>query len=217
MPNLSADRNLPHALVQIRLGSALSACGVLEVKDTFDKSATLQLFVYDDRQLGYTDWVDTEPEFKSKCFIVKNPNNTTIVSLPLDGRTITGPNVTKGGVCDAMLLTEKEMSLVEFKTNVTSENYQTIMDRANDAVKQLWHTYDDIIKPRCAKFSKDIDVILTVDFYVVFDNDMEITGASSQLMDMQNQFLEDCKHLLYFENEKTFSVPRTSLGLTCDL
>lgn len=202
MPGLSTNRNLPPAITNIRLGSALYGCGALEVKDTFDKSNATKLFAYDDSQLGYTDWTDIEPDFKTKCFIANNPNSSTIVLIPLDGRTITGPNVIKGGVCDGMLLTEKEMALVEFKADVISD--QWIEDRANHAVVQLWHTYDGIIKPRCAKQAKDIEKLLSIEFYVVFDKELEITGASSQLMDKQIQFLADYKHLLYFENEKTF-------------
>ncbi len=205
MPRLSQDRNLPIAITRIRLGSALSDCGALHIDETFDKSTAPHLFVYDDSDLGYTDWVDIEPAFKYKCFKVLNPNGTIMVLVPLDGRIITGVNVIQGGVCDGMLLTEKEMTLVEFKTDVISKNYQTILQRANDAIEQLLHTFDAIIKPRCMRLSKDLESLLTIDFYVVFDKDLEITRASSQLMDMQTQFLEDYKHLLYFDNEKVFT------------
>lgn len=204
MPRLSTDRHLPPAISAIRLGSALRDCGALGVEETFDKSDAPELFAYDDRLLGYTDWTDIEPELKSKCFVVKNPNGFTIVLLPLDGRTVTGVNVIKGGVCDGMLLTEKEMTLVEFKTEVTSGNYQTIIQRATEAVGQLWHTFDVILRHRCIKQSRDIDELLSVDFHAVFDKELEITGASSALMDLQSQFLEDYNHLLYFDNEKVF-------------
>ena len=204
MPRLSTDRNLPPAVTNIHLSSALNDCGKFKVKDTFDKSTASELFAYDDPTLGYTDWIDAAPEFPSKCFIAKNSNNSTIVLLPLDGRTITGANVTKGGVCDGMLLTEKQMTLVEFKTNVTSENYHTILDRANHAVVQLWHTFAAIIKPRCLNQGKDIDSLLQIDFYIVFDKDLEITGIRSELMDVQTQFLEDHNLVLYVGNEKTF-------------
>lgn len=205
MPRLSQDRNLPSAVTNIRLGSALRDCGALKVADTFDKSTKPMLFAYDDRSLGYTDWSDTEPEFRSKCFVVRNPDMLTVVLIPLDGGTVTGTNVIQGGVCDGMLLTEKAMSLVEFKTDVTSENHQTILQRANEAVGQLWHTFDGIIKPRCLRMSRDIEKHMSVDFHVVFDEDLKITGASSQFMDMQTQFLEDKGHMLYFENGKTFN------------
>lgn len=179
-------------------------CGALHVADTFDKSFSSRVYVYDDRDLGYTDWTDTEPAFRSKCFMGMNPNGAAVVLLPIDGRTVTGANVVQGGVCDGMLLTEKEMTFLEFKTEVVSEDYQTILQRADKAIGQLWHTYDGIVAPRCMRLSRNIGELLSVDFYVVFDKDLEVTGVNSQLMDKQAQFLEDHRHLLYFANEKTF-------------
>jgi hypothetical protein len=141
--------------------------------------------------------------------VVTNPSNITIALLPLDGRIITGPSVIVGGVCDGMLLTDKEMCLIEFKTNVSDFNYLTIIQRANDAIAQLWHTFDGIIKPKCATQSIagqpiDVEHKLFVDFHVVFDKDLEVTGASSELMDLQLQFLTDKSHPLYFDDGKVF-------------
>ena len=204
MPRLSPNNILPAAITNLRLCTALQDCGAIGVANAFDKSSAEHLYVYDDGSLGYTDWTDIEPEFVSKCFVVTNPSNITIALLPLDGRIITGPSVIVGGVCDGMLLTDKEMCLIEFKTNVTSSNYQTITQRANDAIDQLWHTFDGIIKPKCAKKSKDVERMLSVDFFVVFDKDLEVTGASSELMDLQLQFLTDKSHPLYFDDGKVF-------------
>lgn len=158
MPRLSQDSVLPTAITNIRLGSALRDCGSTGIADAFDKSDKTLLFVYDDRELGCTDWTDLEPDFKAKCFKAVNPDRSIIALLPLDGKIITGTNVVKGGVCDAMLLSEKEMSLIEFKTNVSSTNYQTIIQRANEAVAQIWHTYAFIICPRCILQSKECEV-----------------------------------------------------------
>ena len=96
------------------------------------------------------------------------------------------------------------MCLVEFKTNTFSSNYQTILQRANEAILQLWHTFNGIIKPKCATKSINVDQIPSVDFYVVFNKDLEVTGANSELMDLQMQFLTDNNHPLYFNNGKTF-------------
>ena len=193
MPRLSQDRNLPVAITNLRLCSALQYCGALGVANAFDKSSA--------------EYV--APEFVSKCFVATNPNNNTIVLLPLDHRILTGKSVVAGGICDGMLLTEKEMCLIEFKTNVTSSNYQTIVQRANDAIDQLWHTFDDIIKPKCTTQSIagqpiEVEQMLSIDFYVVYDKDLEVTGANSELMDLQTQFLTDKSHPLYFDNGKTF-------------
>ena len=111
MPRLSQDRNLPVAITNLRLCSALQYCGALGVANAFDKSSAEYLYIYDDSKLGYTDWTDVVPEFVPKCFVVTNPNNNTIVLLPLDHRILTGKSVVAGGVCDGMLLTEKEMCL----------------------------------------------------------------------------------------------------------
>lgn len=46
--------------------------------------------------------------------------------------------------------------------------------------------------------------MLSVDFYVVFDKDLEVTGANAELMDLQIQFLTDNNYPLYFDNGKTF-------------
>lgn len=204
MPKLSKNKNLPAAITNIRLCSALRNCGSLGVENAFVKSKSNHLFVYDDRTIGYTDWTDAEPDFPSKCFNVLNPNGLIIVLLPLDNRIITGANTTKGGICDGMLLTEREMCLIEFKTDVTSSNNETIEKRAEGAINQLWHTYDGIIHPRCANVSIAIDHLLSVDFHVVFDKDLEIIGVNAALMDMQVQFHDDKKFSLYFDNEKRF-------------
>ncbi len=204
MPSLSQNRVLPAAITNLRLCTALQNCGAIGVADAFDKSSANHLYVYDDRELGYTDWNDIEPEFVAKCFMATNSTNNTIALLPLDGRILTGTSVIAGGVCDGMLLTEKEMCLIEFKTNVTSSNYQTIIQRANEAIGQLWHTFDGVIKPKCATKSKDVEQLLSIDFYVVFDKELEVTGANSELMDLQIQFLTDNNLPLFFSNVKTF-------------
>lgn len=204
MPRLSADRNIPRTISNIRLGSALQNCGTTSVADAFDKSSAVQLFVYDDPALGYSDWMDEEPEAVPKCFKADNPNGALITLLPLDGRILTGAHITKGGVCDCMLLTQHQMSLVEFKTNVSSTNNQTITQRAEEAIGQLWHTYNNIIRPKCIEKSITLEQLLAVDFYVVFDKDLDVTGAKSSLQDMQTEFLENNKYTLYLSNEKTF-------------
>ncbi len=203
MPRLSKDRELPEAIKNIRLGAALQDCGNRHVADAFDKSDAKRLLVYDDAELGHTDWTDKMSVFEDKCFVAENPNRSVIALLPLDGCIITGKKIVEGGVCDGMLLTENEMCLIEIKTNVSSPNYQTIIQRANEAIGQLWHTYDAIVRPRCAKY-RNIEDVLAVEFYVVFDKTLEVTGINSELMDLQSQFLEDNKFVLYFANKKVF-------------
>lgn len=203
MPVLSHDRTLPPAITSLRLGSALKDCGALGVAAAFDKSTAEHLFVYDDSTIGHSDWTDEEPEFSSKCFVAVNPDAKTIALLPLDNRIMTGTAIIRGGICDCMLLTETNMCFIEFKTNVTSDNSLTVIQRAKEASDQLWHTFN-VIQPRCAKLSIQIEKQRVVDFHIVFDKNLEITGANSSLMDLQSEFLEDRKYMLFFDNEKTF-------------
>lgn len=138
MPTLSQNKDLPVAITQLRLCSALKSCGQIGVKDAFDKSEDETLYVYDDENLGFSDWTNNKHTVSlSMTFNAQNLNKNTLVLLPLDGRIITGKNFIKGGVCDCALLTDKELSFVEFKTNVLSSNNLTILQRANEAIDQL--------------------------------------------------------------------------------
>lgn len=205
MPTLSKDRDLPDAITQLRLCSALRNCGRVKVEAAFDKSNDENLYVYDDDNLDYSDWTNVEPTALSKTFHAQNPNRNTLVLLPLDGRIITGPNIVQGGVCDCALLTDKEMSFVEFKTNVSSNLDKTILEHAEKAVDQLWHTYDSIINPECRRVGIDITLKVSIDFYVVFDNELSVTGARADIQNLQNEFSEEKHYELYFQNSKQFA------------
>ena len=206
MPTLSKDRILPDAIKQLRLCSALRNCGRVKVEDVFDKSDDENLYVYDDQSLVYSDWMNVIPTaFMSKTFHDQNPNITTLVLLPLDGCIITGKNITKGGICDCALLTDKEMSLVEFKTNVLSTNNLTILQRATEAKDQLWHTYQSIIYRECCIIGISITLKVSIDFYVVFDNDLSVTGVRADFQNLQNEFLQNNHFPLFFESNKQFA------------
>ena len=206
MPTLSQNRNLPAAITQLKLCYALRNCGRVNVEAAFDKSDDEHLYVYDGQSLGYSDWTnDKHAVSLSKTFHAQNPNRNTLVLLPLDGRIIIGKNIIKGGVCDCALLTDKEMSFVEFKTNVLSTNDLTILQRAIEAKDQLWHTYDGIINPECQKVDIDITLKVIIDFYVVFDNDLSVTGVRADFQNLQNEFLQEKHYPLYFQNNKQFA------------
>lgn len=203
MPKLSEDRNLPNSVTRYSFGYALRNCGVPLI-DAFDKSSANPLYVYDDHDLGYTEWTNVEPDFVSKCFKVFNPNGNEIVLLPTDGRIIKAKDVIEGGICDCILVTDNYMCLVEFKTNATSTELHRIYNNAIDAMDQLWHTFDGILVPKCIAVSKDIKLISEIEFHVVFDKDLDVTSAKSSLMDLQNEFLDDHGYTLFFDNEKEF-------------
>ena len=206
MPTLSQNRDLPAAITQLKLCYALRSCGPLGVKTAFDKSDDENLYVYDDESLGYSDWANVAPAaFLSKIFHAQNPNKNTLVLLPLDGRIITGDHFIRGGICDCVLLTDKELSFMEFKTNVLSISGLTILQRANEAKDQLWHTYDGIISPECQRVGIDITLKVIIDFYVIFDNELSVTGARADLQNLQNEFLQEKHCSLYFQNNKQFA------------
>ena len=206
MPTLSQNRDLPAAITQLKLCYALRYCGPLGVGIAFDKSDDENLYVYDDGSLGYSDWTNVAPaEFLSTTFHAQNSNRNTLVLLPLDGCIITGKNITKGGICDCALLTDKEMSLVEFKTNVLSTNNLTILQRATEAKDQLWHTYQSIIYRECCIIGISITLKVSIDFYVVFDNDLSVTGVRADFQNLQNEFLQNNHFPLFFESNKQFA------------
>lgn len=202
MPRLSTDRTLPKAITQLRLSFSLRDCGANRVEDVFDKSDADCIYAYDDQGLGYSDWCITKPEFSSKSFRINNKNKTTICLLPLDGRIITGPRIIMGGVCDCLLLTENEMTFVEFKTNVTTQNPQSALNKADEAIEQILHTFNDIFLPRCGTLIAQNQ--LNINFYVVFDEDYNVTGVNSSIMDLSVEFFNNNKYPLYFDNKKDY-------------
>ena len=78
MPKQSIDRQLPKALTNLRLCSALRNCGKYSVEQSFSESTFRCLYLYDDENIGYTVWTDKKPDFVSKCFKAKNPNGTPL-------------------------------------------------------------------------------------------------------------------------------------------
>lgn len=205
MPTLSQNNNLPVAITRLRLCSALKNCGPVGVEKAFDKSDDESLYVYDDKRLGHSDWINVEPVgFSSKTFNAQNPNKNILVLLPLDGLIITGAHIIQGGVCDCALLTDKELSFIEFKTNVLSTNDLTVLQRANEAKEQLWHTYDGIINPECRKVGVDVKQEVSIDFYIVFDNDLSVTGVRADFQNLQNDFLLNKHYPLFLGNSKQF-------------
>lgn|SRR5574344_527659 len=204
MPKLSNNQELPAAIKKLKLCSALKNCGGCKVDKAFDKSTDSKLFVFDNDQLHYSEWTNEMPDFVSKTFRVDNPKNTVIVLLPLDHKIITGQTLSRGGICDCAILTENELSFIEFKTNTSTNSYLTILDSSNKAMDQLWHTYDAVIRPLCQKVGVDVSQLVDVDFHVVFDRDLDITNASAAQQERAVNFLEENKLILLFDNDKTF-------------
>lgn len=199
----SGSPSVPEAVRRLRLVSALNHdCGKSDVTDCIRESAAGCMYVYDDSGLGFTDWSETAPEFEAKCFRALNDGHVSIVLLPLDNRIVTGEAVKKGGVADCALLTEREMAFVEFKTNASTTS--RIESHDQKAIRQLWHTFADIIEPRCRQRKIDIKSKVSVEFYVVFDRDFDVTSASASRQAAMTEFLMQHKLPLFFANEKKF-------------
>jgi len=198
------NKAFPEAIKRLRLCASLKDCGHA-VEDCFKLSSAPCLYAYDDNALGYSDWSEAiAPKSVSRSFIVRNDSTVEIVLLPLDGRIISGPAITQGGVNDCAILTEKQMSFIEFKTNVTSNSDKNIEDKTNDAINQLWHTFNGIISPRCTAKGISLANAVDIDFHVVFDSNLDVTCATALRQDKQMEFLMTNGFPLFFDNEKSF-------------
>ena len=124
--------------------------------------------------------------------------------LPLDNRIISGPKVKQGGVADCAVLTMDNMSFIEFKTNVKSNTDWNISEKTEDAINQLWHTFNEIISPRCSAKGIDIAKMVDIEFYIVFNKELDVTSSSASRHNYQMEFKNDHDFPLYFVNEKNF-------------
>lgn len=205
MPRPSNNTNIPTAVSNLRLCSALSDCGRIGVQQAMVISTDSRLYVYDDATKGYSYWTtNIVPSNLSETFSADNPNNIEIVLLPLDNRIITGPKVTQGGVCDCALLTVNELSLIEFKTNAKTVSNKTLEQRCREASSQILHTIDGIIKPKCSQKGIDIDKKVDIDAYIVFNNELNVTSVQTIFQAIAMEVLEKNKLLLFVDNKKTF-------------
>lgn len=203
MPRLSANNTVPNAVNRLRLIPALSPCCNTNLSLYIDKSTSHDVYVYDDNVLKYSDWDSNSGAVTlSKCFNGHNPNGIELCLLPLDNRMITDPTVIKGGITDCALLTDTEFTFVEFKTNATSR--KNIGKNSNKAMKQLWHTYDSIVKPRCLANGVDLDNKVIVEFHIVFDTSMMVTGAMASFQNRMTLFCNQHHKSLFFENYKEY-------------
>ena len=196
------DNNIPQEVRRLRLCSSLQSCGGT-VEVCLKESNEVAMSIYDDASLGYTDWINGNSGLPD-TFIANNAGNKKLVLLPLDNRIISGPVVKQGGVAVCVVLTMDNMSFIEFKTNVTSNTDFNISAKTEDAINQLWHTYDGIISPRCLAKGVDIATMVDIEFYIVFNKELDVTSATASRLNQQMEFMSNHNFPLYFENEKDF-------------
>lgn len=194
--------NIPNEVKRLRLCSSLQNCGGA-VEVCMKESNDPIMSIFDDSTLGYTDWVIGNSG-KSDAFTANNATNKKLILLPLDNKIISGHNVKKGGVADCAVLTMNDLSFIEFKTNVTLNSEDNLSVHTENAMKQLWHTYDGIISPRCLAKGINIATMVDVEFYIVFNKELDVTSATASRLNQQMEFMSNHNFPLYFENEKDF-------------
>lgn len=201
MPN-QTNNNIPIEVKRLRLSSSLQGCGGA-IGVCLKESDDVAMSIYDDAVLGYSDWINGNSG-SPDAFIAHNADNKKLILLPLDNRIISGPKVKQGGVADCAVLTMDNMSFIEFKTNVRSNTDRNISEKTEDAINQLWHTYNEIISPRCSAKGIDIAKMVDIEFYIVFNKELDVTSASASRLNYQMEFMNDHHFPLYFDNEKNF-------------
>lgn len=196
----SGTDEIPRELSQLRLCSALRNCGG-GVERNFSQSDASDISVFDDNEGGCSVW-ELGDTGRSDVLLVRNPNRRNVFLLPLDNRILSGKNVSEGGVADCALLTMSSLALVEFKTNVHSNSSGNLSSKTEEAIRQLWHTYDGVIAPKCKEKGVEIAKVVNVDFNIVFDGQLDVTQAQAERMDRQLSFFQEKGFPLFFDNEK---------------
>lgn len=202
------DENLPLAISQLKLNSALKNCGKKRVAEAFKSSVATHIWAYDQKGKEPVDWSEEPVDWsitgseEQKSLKIINPLNAKVCLIPLDYSVITGPTYTTGGVADCLLLTEKEFCLVEFKTNASSHG--CVSTRINEGGTQLWHTYNEVLRPCCAAMNIDIEKkVSEITFQIVFNQTL-LNEASATIQTEQLKFTEKHLFLLVISRQKTF-------------
>ena len=193
----------PLVISRLKVIEALSTCGNANAVNVLDFSHATDLYAYDTEN-KYTEWEDRIPKNPSKAFHLINKSKKDVVLLPLDNYIVKDPHLTIGGIADAALLTNDELLFVEFKTNATSTTKKALNKNSSKAQKQLWHTYDSILKPKFAVQGINLNSEVEIEFYIVFDSLLNVTAASATFMNQMTKFEDMYSHLLFFSNERDF-------------
>jgi hypothetical protein len=218
MAMLSERGNEPSAPIRrLRLTRALQDCGKGMIDGNhhpnYQESTAEKFSICDDLHDKYTRIAGSEDD-SNKTFDIDNPQHQTIVLLPFDHKLITGPYYIKGGIADCGLLSESELSFVEFKTEAKNPSVESIKSDYERAMNQLWHTFD-VICERCNTVNDiDLESKVDIDFHIVNDkmfsrrvNSFLPVKVSSQQQTYQIQFQSNPQHpgySLYFDNSKKF-------------
>lgn len=191
----------PLVISRLKVVAALKSCGNEAAVNDLDYSKAVDLYSYDTLK-KYTEWQDTIPKNPTKAFHLVNKAEKDVVLLPLDNCIVKDANLIVGGITDSAFLTNDELLFVEFKTNATSSTKDALKRNSRKARKQLWHTYESILKPKFAAQGIKLDNEVDIEFYIVFDSSLEVTAASALFMNQMTQFQNEHGHPLFFDNEQ---------------
>lgn len=203
---------------QLHLVSSLESCGKglfnQDGSPNYEETSAISFCICDvhedENDRNFTRIAIEGDDFE-KAFDVENPNQRIIVVLPFDQKIITGQHYIKGGIADCGLLSVKELSFVEFKTNALTPTIESIKEEYEKAMNQLWHTYE-VIKERCLSKKVDIDTEVDIDFYIVNDKmfaqrvDQYLpVKVSSQQQAFQTDFQQEHNgYSLFFDTKREF-------------
>lgn len=191
----------PLVISRLKVVAALQSCGNAAAVNNLDYSKSVDLYSYD-TDAKYTEWDKSVPANPTKAFHLINTLQKEVVLLPLDNCIVKDAHLVVGGVTDSAFLTNDELLFVEFKTNVTSSTKDALKRNSKKARRQLWHTYDGILKPKFAAQGIIIDDEVDIEFYIVFDSSLVVTAASASFMNQMTQFQNEHSHPLFFTNER---------------
>ena len=191
----------PLVISRLKVIAALSTCGNVNAVNDLDFSNAADLYAYDTEN-KYTEWEEKTPLNPTKAFHLINKSNKDVVLLPLDNYIVKDTHLTIGGIADYALLTSDELLFVEFKTNATSTTKKALINNSKKAQKQLWHTYDSILKPKFVAQGVELESEVEIEFYIVFDSLLNVTGANAAFMNQMTKFEDMYGHLLFFSNER---------------
>lgn len=200
MARLKTDKDpLPEVISRLKVVTALQSCGNEVAVNDLDFSRAENLYSYDTKN-KYTEWQDTVPANPTKAFHLVNRAKKDVVLLPLDNYIVKDPSLTKGGITDSAFLTNDELLFVEFKTEATSSTKAALKRNSKKARKQLWHTYESILKPKFQEQDIELADEVNIEFYIVFDSSLVVTAASASFMNHMMNFQNEHGHPLFFEN-----------------
>ncbi|WP_455635312.1 hypothetical protein [Parabacteroides sp.] len=194
------------AITQLKLKQAfaneLKFEKVIDIKDFLDELFEYgnkgTLFVYDDRDVGHSIFVeDTNGIGRDRVFVVCNKDHKDVFLWHIDGVLFQ-----KDSKCDCAVLTDDSIDFVEFKTFASNVTMNAVEDNYKKACSQLLLTLKEVSE-KCKSVGVDLRTVVKVNAFAVFNRTVPRNSASQKKM--AAKFLLDSEGVkLYFKNERSF-------------